>query len=240
MNDTVDRITTFGTESTRTFLDTAFRMQQQNVQLVQTWLNLIEASRQSSREIATKFVKQAQTAGSTWQQFAQESVQAVQPAAVQTQAQQMQEAIETLTALDNQVIAHAKRAEAAAKKAQTALDALAAVNEQVTAGAKRAETAAQRAQRASHGAEAVSEQVNESVKRAEAAARRAQRVTDAPEATAPQAGTAAGAAATAPQTGAAASTTATSPKETAAKASNATEKTADRKATADTAKDAAK
>ena len=73
--EVVNRMSNLAVESTQTLVDAAYLSQQQSAQLLQAWLNTLDATQKTQREIAAKLVKQAQEAQSLLQQFVRESLQ---------------------------------------------------------------------------------------------------------------------------------------------------------------------
>jgi methyl-accepting chemotaxis protein len=176
MQNAIERMTTLGVESTSTFVDSTTLAQRQSAQFMQSWLKVLDANQQVSREIVTRLVQQSIEAGSAWQRFVLGTAQTFDPFATVSRLRQLQETVERLDALNQQVDANARRAETAARKAQAAIDALASVQQQVVDGATRAEAAADRAQQISGNLEQLDRQVRDGVKQGEAAVARVQQL----------------------------------------------------------------
>lgn len=110
-----DRINTLAVEATQTLVDAAYLAQRQSAELLQAWLNTLDAGQKQQREIAARLVQQAQEGQRLLQQYVQESVQTnVDTFTKATQAgfKQVNEAVSTVA---EQVNSSAKRAESASK-----------------------------------------------------------------------------------------------------------------------------
>lgn len=79
-NDTTanmaDRMNKLAVETTQTFIDAAYLAQRQSAQLLQAWLNTLDANQQEQRTIAARLIQQAQEAQNLLQQYVQESSRA--------------------------------------------------------------------------------------------------------------------------------------------------------------------
>jgi hypothetical protein len=67
-----DRYNTFTAETAQAFLDSAFLVQRQNAQFVQSWFGVVEANQQVSRDLVGRLVKNGQEARSLWYDLWQE------------------------------------------------------------------------------------------------------------------------------------------------------------------------
>ncbi|MGI8826376.1 MAG: hypothetical protein ACR2JC_12145 [Chloroflexota bacterium] len=74
--DVTNRMNKLATESTQTLIDAAYMAQQQSAQLMQAWLNTLDANQQQRRDIATRLLRQSQEAQQVLQEYVQESMRA--------------------------------------------------------------------------------------------------------------------------------------------------------------------
>jgi len=63
-------------DATQTFIDAAYLAQRQSAQLLQEWLNTLDAGQKEQREIASQLIKQTKEAQELLQQYVQESSRA--------------------------------------------------------------------------------------------------------------------------------------------------------------------
>lgn len=70
-----ERMNSLAIDATQTFIDAAYLAQRQSAQLLQAWLNALDAGQQEQRDIASQLIKQSQEAQTLLQQFIQESSQ---------------------------------------------------------------------------------------------------------------------------------------------------------------------
>ncbi len=98
-----DRMTNLAAESTQTLIDAAYLAERQSAQLLEAWLNTLDASQQQQREIAAKLVRQAQEAQQLLQQYVQESFRAGIEAFTQTTQTGFQQARQNVSAAADMV-----------------------------------------------------------------------------------------------------------------------------------------
>jgi hypothetical protein len=107
----VDRFNSLAVESTQTLVDAAYLAQRQSAQLLQAWLNTLDASQKSQREIATTLVKQAQEAQRLLQQYVRDSLQSNVETFTKTTQAQFKQAANNFNTVTEQVNAAGKRTE---------------------------------------------------------------------------------------------------------------------------------
>jgi hypothetical protein len=98
-----NRMTDLATESTQTFIDAAYLAERQSAQLLEAWMNTLDASQKQQREIAAKLVRQAREAQQLLQQYVQESFRAGVDAFTQTTQTGTQQASRSAAAASDTV-----------------------------------------------------------------------------------------------------------------------------------------
>src|SRR5579859_3553348 len=68
-----ERMSALAVDATQTFIDAAYLAQRQSTQLLQGWLNTLDAGQKEQREIESKLIKQTQEAQNLLQQYVQET-----------------------------------------------------------------------------------------------------------------------------------------------------------------------
>jgi BMFP domain-containing protein YqiC len=71
-----EQMSALAVEATQTFIDAAYLAQRQSAQLLQAWLNTLDAGQKEQREIASQLIKQTKEAQILLQQYVQESSRA--------------------------------------------------------------------------------------------------------------------------------------------------------------------
>ncbi len=111
MNDTINRITTLNEDVSKELIDSAFKAQQRNSQLVQNWVETINANSQATRDLALKLAEQTKQAQTLWVKFAQDLLKSNAEAINEVSKNGFQNVNETLDTVGRQV----KNTTAAAK-----------------------------------------------------------------------------------------------------------------------------
>jgi BMFP domain-containing protein YqiC len=75
-SDVTERMNALAVDATQTFIDAAYLAQRQSAQLLQAWLNTLDAGQKEQREIASQLIKQTKEAQELLQQYVQESSRA--------------------------------------------------------------------------------------------------------------------------------------------------------------------
>lgn len=116
-NDTVvDRMNDLAVESAQTFVDAAYLAQRQSAQLLQAWMNSLDNTQQSQREIAGRLVQQAQEAQNLLQQYVQQSFRTGVDTVTRATQTGFQQASETVTNAAQQTNNASRRTESASTK----------------------------------------------------------------------------------------------------------------------------
>ncbi|GAC1320250.1 MAG: hypothetical protein NVS2B16_08410 [Chloroflexota bacterium] len=69
-----NRMNDLALESTQTLIDAAYLAQRQSAQLIQAWLNTLDANQQQSRDVAGKLLQQSQEAQKLLQEYVRDTV----------------------------------------------------------------------------------------------------------------------------------------------------------------------
>jgi polyhydroxyalkanoate synthesis regulator phasin len=110
---TIDKFDKVTADSTQILWDSAALAQKQNAQLVQQWLETVEASQAASRDLATRLLAQAQNAQNLWLEFVQESYRTNMDVLSKLAQGQIKEAGERVESFARQANGAAKKTEAA-------------------------------------------------------------------------------------------------------------------------------
>lgn len=106
---TIDRINTLVRESTETAFETAAFVQRQNAQLFQTWLNNVETSQSTMRDLTLRAIGQVQEAQRLWFEVAQENIRTGVENARDLTETQLKEASEQFDKASRQTKANGNR-----------------------------------------------------------------------------------------------------------------------------------